>query len=50
MNYKILHQNKIAIITIDGNIDREDKVSISSCSKELLEKVNVDPLVFRDLT
>lgn len=62
MNYKIVSQKKIAVLTISGNIGKDDKDSLINCSKELLENdsdsvvlyfknvTSIEAIILRELT
>ena len=62
MNYKIVSQKKIAVLTISGNIGKDDKDSLMNCSKELLEDdsesvvlyfknvTSIESIILRELT
>lgn len=62
MNFKIIEQREIAIVTISGNIGREDKESLASCTQELTKSpaksvviyfknvTQIENLILRELT
>lgn len=62
MKYNIVAQKNIAVLTLSGNIGKEDKESLGTCSKELLESdadsvvlyfknvTQIEAMILRDLT